>query len=78
MTEWKGMGTAPIESHQDKDRWYKKHSPRLLLWVEDRKRVEIGFYEYTRWGKGRWVAGGKVVRPQAWMYLPDGYSIHSA
>ena len=64
---WQPIETARIEPF-NKDKWFKSHSLRMLLWTG---YVQIGCYEYTERGKGRWISYLGVIKPTHWMPIPD-------
>lgn len=66
-SKWQPIATAPIEPF-DKERWYMKHSPYLLLW--NGGGISIGSYGYTQRGKGKWESNGRIYCPTHWMPLP--------
>lgn len=67
MSEWQSIETAPIEPF-DKEKWFMRHSPNLLLWTGH--FCQVGSYRYTSRGKGKWEAGNRIVTPTHWMPLP--------
>lgn len=70
--EWQTIDTAPIEPF-DKDKWYMRHSPYILVW--DGHNVCIASYHYTKKGKGRWMSEGRIMEGfyvTHWMPLPEG------
>ena len=66
--EWQPIETAPIAPF-DKERWWDVFSPRLLLW--NKHYFQIGVYRYTKKGRGKWEADGRIATPTHWMPLPD-------
>lgn len=61
------IDTAPIKPF-DEDNWYMSHSPHLLLWSGH--SWVIGSHGYTRKGKGKWIAYGRICNPTHWLPLP--------
>ena len=69
MNQWQKIETFDFPEFTEKT-WYQ--NSRLVLLFE-KPNIKLGWYQYTRKGKGRWksIEGYIIHDPSHWMELPD-------